>query len=144
MFFAAVVIGVPSIVLWVLTTVVNAPDKKIWLLVAAIVYDSCQNILIMSPITDKLASGDNIRKTVDVRHTTSRYENFFIIALGEGLFLLIRGSPLGQGISEQLGRGIIGLLIYFYLAFTYFHGDMSKTYVHALYRRWWIKYLWYS
>lgn len=143
MFLVGFAIAIPSVVLWVLATISSDSDRKIWFLTAAIIYDVVEEWFLGSPIGDKLL-GDHIRKAVDSRHTMTRYENFFIIALGEGVFLLIRGSPLQQGLSRQLGRGVQALLIYFYLTWTYFHGDLSKKYVHALYRRWWIKWLWHT
>lgn len=141
MFLVALMISIPSIVLWVFATISVNPDHKVWFLLAAILYDAFEEFFMASPIADTLL-GNHIRKSSDIKHTMIRYESFMIICLGEGVFLLIRDSPLGQGLSTQLGRGIQALLIYFYLCWTYFHGDLSKQYIHALYRRWWIKYLW--
>ena len=141
-FLISFIIGIPSLVLWILTTVSANTEKKVWLLIAAISLDVLEDWFLATPLSDKLL-GHTFRKAIDAKHTMARYESFFIIALGEGVFLLVRGSPLKQGFSPYLSRGIEALLIYFFLNWTYFHGDTSKRFVHALYRRWWVKWLWF-
>ena len=37
----------------------------------------------------------------DADHWVERIQDFFIIILGEGVLNLIKGSPLGRGITEQ-------------------------------------------
>lgn len=91
---------------------------------------------------DKIV-GRHIRKHINEAHAIKRMENFFILALGEGVFLLVRGSPLGQGLSAQLARGVLGLLIYYALHSLYFNSDQSKKYVHPVYRQWWRRELYY-
>ena len=66
---------------------------------------------------------------------------FSIIALGEGVFFLIRRRPTGQDLTAYLRKGVLGLQMYFFLAWTYFHGNTLRRHVHALYHRWWIKLL---
>lgn len=44
---------------------------------------------------------------INEAHATKCMENFFILALGEGMFLLVRESPLGQELSTQLARGVL-------------------------------------
>lgn len=85
----------------------------------------------------------HILKRVNYKHQIKRIENFFIITVGEGVFLLVRGSPLGNGLRNQLGKGVITLMIYYIIHWTYFYGDQTKTRVHPAYRRWYIRVLWY-
>ena len=113
-------------------------DTQIKLMVAALIYDYTLQFVLLSPVADLLL-GKKFRKHRGQKHTIKRFENFFTIALGEGVILLVRESPLGQGFTNQLGRGIFVFQIYYALNYLFYHADMSKRFVHALYRRWYIR-----
>ena len=65
---------------------------------------------------------------MDAEHFTERLENFFIIILGEGVLLLIKGSPLGGGFSQRLNGGVLTLVVLYCLAILYFNGDQTRRY----------------
>lgn len=132
---------VPALALWILAGVLNNLDYRYNFIVAAVAYDYVWSLALSSPVGDFLV-GKNFRKAQDHKHLTSRYGNFFIIALGEGVFLLIRSSPLGAGLSLATAIGVQAIVVYFFISATYFRGDNSKRYVHAQNRSWYIQNLW--
>lgn len=77
----------------------------------------------------------------DAGHWIDRIRDFFMIILGEGVLNLIRGSPLGVGLSAKAGAGILGLSQYYMLSALFFNADGSRTYIHALRRTYWRKSL---
>ena len=81
-------------------------------------------------------------ENLDLDHWVERIQDFYIIILGEGVMSLIKGSPLGHGITDQAGTGVLALLAYYVLSGFYFNGDQSRRYVHAVRRTWWRKTLW--
>ena len=84
----------------------------------------------------------NAQKPFDADHWVERIQDFFIIILGEGVLNLIRGSPLGRGITAQAGAGVLALLMYYLLSGLYFNGDQSRKYVHAVKRTFYRKAAW--
>lgn len=141
-FLVTAVLLVPSTALWITLAIVDSEQVKIKLLIAAIVWDYASSTIFQSPIGSRLL-GKGPQKAQDARHTIGRHENFFIIVLGEGVFLLVRGSPLERGLSEQLGRGVLAFIIYFNLNWLYFNGDHARKFTHAAYRNWYTKILWH-
>ena len=81
-------------------------------------------------------------ENLDLDHWVERIQDFYIIILGEGVMSLIKGSPLGHGITDQAGTVVLALLAYYVLSGFYFNGDQSRRYVHAVRRTWWRKMLW--
>lgn len=132
---------VPIVGIWVGATLTTGWTQfgLIW---AAVGYERAWAIFEASPIGDRLM-GDGVKAKHNWSHSIKRFENFFIITLGEGVFLLVRSSPLGAGYTMQLGRGVMALLVYFFLHWIYFNGDQTKKFVHPVNRRWWIRLLWF-
>jgi low temperature requirement protein LtrA len=94
-----------------------------------------------SPLADRFLTQGH-KKVANWDHAVERFEGFFIIILGEGVFRLIEGSPEGIGLNQKTGTALCSLLMYYILHWLYFQGDQSKVYVHALRRTWWKPILW--
>ena len=114
---------------------------KIALLISANAVEHPVDFYLASPRGDRLLP-DGWKKTPDIDHCVERYEGFFIIILGEGVFRLIEGSPSGLGFNSATGVVLTALLMYYILHWIYFNGDQSKEFVHALRRTWWKPVLW--
>lgn len=136
------ILALPASGLWV-GVILTSDQVQLGLLIAAIVWEWVVSMLLHSPAGQHLQGGpQHLQRSYDARHTRRRYETFFLIALGEGVFLLVRASPLGEGWSISIGAGVLGLIIYFLLHFIYFNGDHTRSYVHSLHRRWYFAQLW--
>lgn len=131
-----------SLPLWISALYVANPVKA-GLIFTAIVVGYLTAALMASPPIKRLLKQDHIEK-FDADHWVERIQDFFIIILGEGVLSLIRGSPLGHGITDQAGIGVSALVAYYVLSGFYFNGDQSRRYVHAVRRTWWRKLLWLS
>lgn len=94
-----------------------------------------------TPLAERLLKKER-RENLDLDHWVERIQDFYIIILGEGVMSLIKGGPLGHGITDQAGTGVLALLAYYVLSGFYFNGDQSRRYVHAVRRTWWRKTLW--
>jgi hypothetical protein len=140
LFHLSFFLALPSVGLYIACIFAKWPTKA-GLLIPAILWDSVPAALIASPMGDRLLQG-NIKKAPDADHYVERLENFFIIILGNGVFILIQGSPLGAGIHATAGAGVLVLMTYFFLFCIYFAGDSSKHYIHAVRRAWWGSSLW--
>lgn len=138
---AKLIASVPMTGLWLAATVTQG-WVQYGLVCGAVVYGNAWGLVELTPMGQRIF-GDGLRTQRDWKHTIKRWENFFVIALGEGVILLIRTSPLGAGYTVQLSRGIMALMIYFFLHLLYFNSDQAKTFVHPLYRRWWMKASWF-
>jgi low temperature requirement protein LtrA len=126
--------------LWIGAIFVSFPHKLIFLVLANVV-EHPVGVFLASPTADRLLA-NNMKRRPDVDHCVERYEGFFIIILGEGVFRLIEGSPSGMGLNQQTRTVLTALLIYYMIHWLYFNGDQSKEYVHALRRTWWKPVLW--
>jgi len=126
--------------LWIAAIYVPFPSKFA-LLILANVIEQPINMIIVSPIGDKLITGGWKRKA-NIDRYIERHESFFTIILGEGVFRLIEGSPSGLGLNAHSGIILVALLIYYILHWLYFNGDQSQSYVHAMRRTWWKPFLW--
>jgi low temperature requirement protein LtrA len=69
---------------------------------------------------------------VDINHEVDRYAAFYIIALGEFLYLIIVGSHAAIGLNDRLLRAIWTLIIAFCLNWLYVHNDGSVENDHPL------------
>jgi low temperature requirement protein LtrA len=114
---------------------------KVGLLIAANAIEHPVAVFLASPTADRLLT-KNLKRNPDVEHYVERYEGFFIIILGEGVFRLIAGSPSGIGMNAETGTVLTALLLYYLIHWLYFNGDQSKEFVHALRRTWWKPVLW--
>jgi low temperature requirement protein LtrA len=116
--------------------------SKIALLVLVNVVEQPLAIFQASPFGERLLAPSGFKRTVNIDRYIERYEGFFIIILGEGVFRLIEGSPSGMGITKRSGTVVTTLMLYYVLHWLYFNGDQSKQFVHALRRTWWKPILW--
>lgn len=115
---------------------------KIVLLFIANALEHPMAIFVASPWGDRLLLPKGVKKVVGIDRFVERYEGFFIIILGEGVFRLIDGSPSGLGINGKTGTVITTMMLFYVLHWLYFNGDQSKRFVHALRRTWWKPVLW--
>jgi hypothetical protein len=106
------------------------------LYMAAIILELVRRVILNSPIGDRLL-GHHFKKINDTEVLVERPEAFFMVILGEGVFLLISKNPLGKGLTSQAGFSVLILMIYCVLFYDYFTRDQTQHYVHALKRSWW-------
>ncbi|KAI9844783.1 MAG: hypothetical protein M1838_002039 [Thelocarpon superellum] len=133
-------LNVPAAALWI--GAIRADDwLRIGLLMGALVAELVATAMIASPLLDRLLN-DGRKISHDAEHYAVRLEAFFIVILGEGVMLLAKGSPLGQGISYMTGSGTMALSIFFGIYMLYFRGDYSRNYVQAMRHSWWKDSLW--
>ena len=114
---------------------------KAGLAYAAIFMEYLVAAFMDTPLAERLIKKKR-PENLDLDHWVERIQDFYIIILGEGVMSLIKGSPLGHGITDQAGTGVLALLAYYVLSGFYFNGDQSRRYVHAVRRSWWRKMLW--
>ena len=126
--------------LWISATFFIYP-LRFGLIFAAIIVEALTTTLIVTPPVERLLKQEHMEH-FDADHWVERVQDFFIIILGEGVMSLIKGSPLGRGITDQAGIGVLALVGYYVLSGFYFNGDQSRRYVHAVRRTWWRKFLW--
>ncbi|KAJ5946159.1 hypothetical protein N7454_002998 [Penicillium verhagenii] len=69
---------------------------------------------------------------VDIPHEADRFAAFYIIALGEFLYLIIVGNHAAVGLNERLLRAVWTLVIAFCLNWLYVHADGSLYSAHPL------------
>ncbi|OQE21773.1 hypothetical protein PENSTE_c011G07966 [Penicillium steckii] len=69
---------------------------------------------------------------VDVPHEIDRFAAFYIIVLGEFLYLIVKGSNAAIGLNERLLRAVWTLVIAFCLNWLYTHADGSMESTHPL------------
>ncbi len=127
---------------WIPATFFTYPTR-FGLIFAAIFTEYLMTALITIPPVVRLLRQEHL-EDFDADHWVERIQDFFIIILGEGVMSLIKGSPLGRGITDQAGTGVLTLVAYYVLSGFYFNGDQSRRYVHAVRREWWRKLLWLS
>jgi low temperature requirement protein LtrA len=141
MFFNFLV-ALPSSALWI--AVIFVPGvNAVGPAVAAVLWEYFVPLLFDSPLRDRLMPSE-YRKEVDAHHLTSRMGNFLIITIGEGVLLLIKGGPLGVGITGTAATSIWSLSIYMLLTFLYFNRDQSERYIPAVKVGGWRGLLWIS
>lgn len=126
--------------IWIGTIFVSK-DRKIFVLIAANTLEVLLGLAIGAPLLSHFLREERA-KVMDPDHWIERIREFFVIILGEGVLNLIRGSPLGRGITSKSGNGISVLIVYYALNGFYFSGDQSRRYIHAVKRAWWRQELW--
>ncbi|KAJ5339992.1 hypothetical protein N7452_006720 [Penicillium brevicompactum] len=88
-------------------------------------------ILCYSPAAKKLLR-TRWSTAVDIAHEIDRFAAFYIIALGEFLYLIIVGSYAAIGLNERLLRAVWTLIIAFCLNWLYAHADGALDTIHPL------------
>lgn len=104
---------------------------KIATAAVAIFVEECIWIFCYSPAAKKLLRA-TYTTAVDINHEVDRYAAFYIIALGEFLYLIIVGSHAAIGLNDRLLRAIWTLIIAFCLNWLYVHNDGSVENDHPL------------
>lgn len=114
---------------------------QLWLLIAVDILESLLATAVDTPLLGHYLREERA-KPQDPEHWVERTREFFVIILGDGVMNLIRGSPIGRGLTPTMGVGVCALLVYYNINAYYFHGDLSRRYIHAVRRTWWRKELW--
>lgn len=104
---------------------------KIAAAAVAIFVEECTWIFCYCPAAKKLLRA-TYTTAVDINHEVDRYAAFYIIALGEFLYLIIVGSHAAIGLNDRLLRAIWTLIIAFCLNWLYVHNDGSVENDHPL------------
>ena len=133
------IVGVPTAPIYIASCFFTH-NLRSTLISIAIILQFMLSALVETPILERLLSYDPER-TWDADHWVERIQDFFIIILGEAVLNLIRGSPLGVGLSVQAGAGILALCQYYMISGLFFNGDSSRKYIHAVKRQYWRKNL---
>ncbi len=113
--------------LWIGALKVNWPAQSA-LILPALALETVVATVMELPVGDWFLKGAP-KKALDPDNFVERLQGFFIIILGEGVFTLINGLT-----APRVTLGIMALLIYYVLFLLYFSGDLTKTYIHALFR----------
>lgn len=69
---------------------------------------------------------------VDIAHEVDRLAAFYIIALGEFLYLIVVNSPAAIGLNDRLLRTVWTLVIAFCLNWLYLHADGALNCTHPI------------
>ncbi|KAJ5092442.1 hypothetical protein NUU61_007312 [Penicillium alfredii] len=88
-------------------------------------------VFCYSPAAKKLLR-TKYSTAVDIPHEVDRFAAFYIIALGEFLYLIIVGSNAAIGLNLRLMRAIWTLIIAFCLNWLYTHADCAVKCTHPL------------
>lgn len=134
-------VNLPSIGVWIGAIIVTNVDTRASLLTVGVVMDFLAGSLADNPLLERWLPSERA-KGFDPDHWVQRMQDFFIIILGEGVLNLIRGTPLGKGLSLKSGLGLVTMVQYYLISRLYFNGDQSRTYIHAVKRSYWRKQAW--
>ncbi|KAJ5248832.1 hypothetical protein N7468_000283 [Penicillium chermesinum] len=104
---------------------------KIATAAVAVVFEELSWIFCFSPAAKKMLRV-KYSTAVDIPHEVDRYAAFYIIALGEFLYLIVVGSHAAVGLNERLLRAVWTLIIAFCLNWLYVHADGSVVSTHPL------------
>ncbi|KAJ5166307.1 uncharacterized protein N7482_005088 [Penicillium canariense] len=104
---------------------------KIAIAAVAIVVEECTWVFCYCPAAKRLLRA-TYTTAVDIPHEVDRYAAFYIIALGEFLYLIVVGSHAAIGLNDRLLRAIWTLIIAFCLNWLYVHNDGSVENDHPL------------
>lgn len=74
---------------------------------------------------------------VDIAHEIDRMAAFFIIILGEFVYIVIVGNPAGIGLTSGYGKAVCTLVVAFCLNWLYVSGDGSLEGTHPIRRSAW-------
>ena len=128
-------VGWPTLAFFISSCFVR-PGLKATLLSIGVVLEFVMASFIDTPIFERWLKDERARP-YDADHWIERIQDFFIIILGDGVLNLIRGSPLGEGLSRRAGAGIISLCLYYMLSSLFFNGDGSRKRIQAVKRIFW-------
>ena len=140
---AQTALALPILGLWIPAYWFKPYPTKAAFLFAAVTLEYWTVSILETPLAEKFLNDDR-KEIFNMDHWVERVQDFYIIILGEGVLSLIRGSPLGEGLTTQAAAGVGALWIYYSLSGFYFNGDASKRYIHAVRRVWWRRFLWLS
>ncbi|KAL6716109.1 hypothetical protein ACLMJK_005675 [Lecanora helva] len=135
-------LSIPILGLWLPAFWYEYP-KRAGLLLAAIILEYWSSSFIDTPWAARFIKDDR-KELLHTGHWVERVQDFYIIILGEGIMNLIRGSPLGKGITPTAGAGVSVLWVFYVLSCLFFNGDLSRRYIHAMRRTWWRRVIWLS
>ena len=135
-------LGLPLIGIWIGAIYVEYPIRAV-LTFIAVILEYWVASFIDTPLAARFLQDDR-KEILDSGHWVERVEDFYIIILGEGVCNLIRGSPLGPGLTLKATAGVLGLWAYYVLSGLYFNGDLSRKYIHAVRRAWYRRIMWLS
>lgn len=114
---------------------------KIAAAAVAVVCEELAWVFCFSPAAKKLLRV-KFSTAVDIPHEVDRFAAFYIIALGEFLYLIVVGSHAAVGLNERLLRAIWTLIIAFCLNWLYLHADGSVESTHPLRHSIWTAFPW--
>jgi low temperature requirement protein LtrA len=104
---------------------------KIAAAVVAVVTENIVWVACYSPAGKKLLRV-KWSTAVDLAHEIDRFAAFYIIALGEFLYLIIVGSHAAVGLNDRLLRAVWTLIIAFCLNWLYVHADGAMETTHPM------------
>ena len=137
----SVLFKLPAVPIWIGADFCSIPVKA-GLAFAASTFEYLAHCSFDTPLMERFLREDDRGNRINSDHWVERIQDFYIIVLGEGVLSLIRGSPLGRGLTLQSAGGVCMLITYYVLSGFYFGGDQSRRYIHAVKRTWWRKSLW--
>ncbi|KAK9465489.1 bacterial low temperature requirement A protein-domain-containing protein [Lipomyces arxii] len=79
---------------------------------------------------------------LSIEHEVERHGAFYVIALGEFLYVIVSHSPAVGGFNERLARAVCVLVTAYCFSWFYFRGEGSSKAVHALRRNYYTAYAW--
>ena len=135
-------LSMPALAFWIASYWFEYPTRAVLIFIAVIV-EYWTSAVIETPLADRFIR-DKRKEILNTDHWVERLQDFYIIILGEGVLNLIRGSPLGEGITPKAGAGVSVLWLYYVISCLFFNGDSSRRYIHATQRTWWRKVIWLS
>jgi low temperature requirement protein LtrA len=104
---------------------------KIATAVVAVVTETAVWVVCYSPAGKRLLRV-KWSTAVDLAHEIDRFAAFYIIALGEFLYLIIVGSHTAVGLNDRLLRAVWTLIIAFCLNWLYVHADGAMETTHPM------------
>lgn len=117
---------------------------KIALTVLNLILENAGYIIAYHPKTKELLHLTH-STAVNIEHTVERIGAFYIIAIGEFTYSAVATSAeenFGMGLTSQLFRAIMLVVISFLFLWLYFNGDGSFCAVHAVRRSATTAYIW--
>lgn len=109
---------------------------KVAVVVIMVVYQELTWSLTLSPWLKRRLKL-RYSTAVDIAHEIDRMAAFFIIILGEFVYIVIVGNPAGIGLTSGYGKAVCTLVIAFCLNWIYVSGDGSLEATHPIRRSPW-------